>query len=54
MALMATALGFSRPEENALLVCVPLTQPGEAECDACAETLFFVDRRGRALIYFVY
>jgi hypothetical protein len=31
----------------------PLTQPGEAECDACAET-FFVDRRGRALIYFVY
>jgi hypothetical protein len=32
----------------------PLTQPGEAECEACAETLFFVDRRGRALIYFVY
>jgi hypothetical protein len=32
----------------------PLTQPGEAECDACAETLFFVDRHGRALIYFVH
>jgi hypothetical protein len=40
---------------RSLVVTVgPLTQPGETECDACAETLFFVDRRGRALIYFVY
>jgi len=25
-----------------------------ARCDACRSQVFFIDRRGRALIYFVY
>jgi hypothetical protein len=32
----------------------PRPAPGELECDACAETMFLVDRSGRALIYYIY
>lgn len=32
----------------------PTPVPGTPPCEACAENMFFVDRRGHALIYFVY
>jgi hypothetical protein len=41
--------------EHSLTVTVgPPTRPGQAECTACAKTLFFVDRRGVPLIYYVH
>jgi len=42
-------------EERSLTVTIaPLAGQGEHQCDACAETFFFIDRRRRALIYFIY
>ena len=32
----------------------PVPAPGERECTACELTFFFVDRRGHALIYYIY
>ncbi len=32
----------------------PRPAPGQRECSACAETAFLIDRRGRALIYYVH
>ena len=32
----------------------PRPAPGQPECSACAETVFLLDRYGRALIYYVH
>ncbi len=32
----------------------PPPAPGHRECSACAETMFLIDRSGRALIYYVH
>jgi hypothetical protein len=40
---------------RSLVVALAPVQPaGEPHCEACVESFFLVDRRGRALIYFVY
>ena len=37
-----------------VVTVAPATPVGQSPCEACAEHVFFLDRRGRALIYFVY
>jgi hypothetical protein len=40
---------------RSLVVALAPAQPaGEPHCEACVENFFLVDRRGRALIYFIY
>ncbi len=41
-------------ERSLVVALAPAQASGEPPCEACVEHFFLVDRRGRALIYFIY